>query len=157
MKITAFWNITKWSLVQVDIRFGALYCLLHQAEYRETTRRNNLVHFRLTLLMSSNLRVCFACRCNCKSIPIRIKIERHMFPSCRLHCYCKISRCRAKHCAYCHIIATLVNPRGVNNSFPQEQCNSCKTCNCGSGCSFYRTLPSNYKIKIYYLRRNLKM
>jgi hypothetical protein len=45
---------------------------------------------------------------------------------------------RVMYCAYGHSVATLLNPRGV--SFPQVQFNSCKTGNCGSGSSFYRTL-----------------
>jgi hypothetical protein len=46
---------------------------------------------------------------------------------------------RVKHCAYGHSVATLLNPRGVTR-VPQVQRSNCKTCNCGSGCFFYRTL-----------------
>jgi hypothetical protein len=47
---------------------------------------------------------------------------------------------RVMHCAHGHSVATLLNPQGVNNSFPEVQSDSCKTCSCGSGSSFYRTL-----------------
>jgi hypothetical protein len=67
--------------------------------------------------------------------------------------YYKPSRYKSEALPYGHSVATLLNPRGVA-SFPQVQSNSCKTCNSGSGCSFYRTLPPNYKIKMHYLRLN---
>jgi hypothetical protein len=54
------------------------------------------------------------------------------------HCYRTSRDIRVKHCAYGHSVATLLNPRGYN-SFPQIQSDSCKTCNWGNGCSFYRT------------------
>jgi hypothetical protein len=64
---------------------------------------------------------------------------------------------RVKHCLWPQHSNT-AKPMRSYNTFPQVQSNTCKTCSCGSGCSFYRTLSRwLYKIKLYCFRWNLKM
>jgi hypothetical protein len=47
---------------------------------------------------------------------------------------------RVKHCGYGHMIAGTAKPTRCDDRFSQVQCDTCKTCSCGSGCSFYSRL-----------------
>jgi hypothetical protein len=40
--VTAFWNIPRWSHVEVVRRFGGVYCLHHSPDYRVCTRVRRL-------------------------------------------------------------------------------------------------------------------
>jgi hypothetical protein len=41
MKMAVFWDIAPCSLVKIDRRFKGAYCLHHQVNFYQTTRRNN--------------------------------------------------------------------------------------------------------------------
>jgi hypothetical protein len=64
---------------------------------------------------------------------------------------------RVKHCAYGHSVATVLNPRGVTTVSHNYSLTVARQATMVVALPSIVHYPSNYKIKIYYLRLNLKM
>jgi hypothetical protein len=64
---------------------------------------------------------------------------------------------RVKHCAYDHSVATVLNPRGVATFSHTYSLTVARHATVVVAVSSIVHYPSNYKIKIYYLRLNFKM
>jgi hypothetical protein len=62
-----------------------------------------------------------------------------------------------KHCAYGYSVATLLNPRGVATVSHKYSLTAARHGNVIVAVPSTVHYPDNYKIKIFYLRRNLKM
>jgi hypothetical protein len=64
---------------------------------------------------------------------------------------------RVKPCAYGHSVATLLNPRGVATVYHKYSLTDARHATVVVAVPSTVRHPDNYKIKIYYLRWNLKM
>jgi hypothetical protein len=64
---------------------------------------------------------------------------------------------RVKHCAYGHSVATLLNPRGVTTVYHKNRLAVARHATVAVAVPSTVHYPANYKIKIYYLRINLKV
>jgi hypothetical protein len=64
---------------------------------------------------------------------------------------------RVKHCAYGHSVATLLNPRGVTTVSHKYSLTAARHATVVVAVPSIVHYPPNFKIKIYYLRCNLKV
>jgi hypothetical protein len=62
-----------------------------------------------------------------------------------------------KYCAYGHSVSTLLNPRGVATVSHKYSLTAARHATMVVAVPSTVHCPANYKIKIYYLRSNLKV